>query len=590
MADDIRNRPSPLTSLDAAKQEAARAVIAAAPREPHALDFVLKGDRFVVAKGTADDIAAAADRQVIARQQTVREKLHDLAQDIGNRLDNQDGWRPLPRQLQRLREALDVAADQLPDRIGRIYDLSASLASFVDLDNDLTADPLATENPLPPDIRRALRDAVATLAVWVRSFPSARAADDEAGAFLNRPERFETVRENLPATRKMIETARDIGALSDDDAADALIPVETAESAPRGGVQAEKAGHRALATGRSFLKAFAGAVFALNLGALGSALESQVPLYDRIVAFALRVPDETARIARTMPADLRVAVEEGLRGAREIAEGGMLPVPLTGPLPRPPATQRAEPPPDFDLDEVKRLIVAGTPPPNAWVPFIFELGLRHPPLTDLAPVAGLVALRRLDLTGNEVSDITPLTHLAGLQILGLGGTRVRDIGALAHLSELRELWLNQTQAENITPLARLSALRTLDLSLTLVSDIAPLAGLSGLQALLLGGTRVSDIAPLAGLAALQSLNLSGTQVSDIAPLAGLANLRSLSLSGTQVSDFSPLASLSKLLNLFVSEVDEIALAPLAHLTELEIKHMAEPPHPPPIRASRPSRT
>ncbi|HEY1935893.1 MAG TPA: pentapeptide repeat-containing protein [Acetobacteraceae bacterium] len=85
-------------------------------------------------------------------------------------------------------------------------------------------------------------------------------------------------------------------------------------------------------------------------------------------------------------------------------------------------------PPDFDVDEVHRMILAGKAAPSAWRPFITELDFSPNPfltsrsrepfatLSDVAPLAGLTALQSLDLMGTKVSDVTPLRTLPGLQI------------------------------------------------------------------------------------------------------------------------------------------------------------------------------
>jgi hypothetical protein len=51
------------------------------------------------------------------------------------------------------------------------------------------------------------------------------------------------------------------------------------------------------------------------------------------------------------------------------------------------------PPADFDLAEVKRMILAGVAPPAEWGPFIRELDFTREPLTDISPLAGLSGLR-----------------------------------------------------------------------------------------------------------------------------------------------------------------------------------------------------
>ena len=208
-----------------------------------------------------------------------------------------------------------------------------------------------------------------------------------------------------------------------------------------------------------------------------------------------------------------------------------------------PRAQAANPPPDFSMEAVKALILAGKHVPSAWVPFVTELDLSQSGLTDATPLAGLTALQSLDLWNTNVSDATPLAGLTALQSLHLGNTNVSDATPLAGLTALQTLNLGGTQVSDATPLVGLTALQTLDLWGTQVRDTTPLAELTALESLNLWGTQVSDAAPLAGLTALQTLDLSRTQVSDATPLAGLTALQSLDLDGTQVSDATPLAGL-----------------------------------------------
>src|SRR5438309_422804 len=74
-----------------------------------------------------------------------------------------------------------------------------------------------------------------------------------------------------------------------------------------------------------------------------------------------------------------------------------------------------------------------------------------------------------------------------------------DLAALAGLSALRSLDVSFTEVSELAPLARLSALQSLRVSGTQVSDLAPLAGLSALETLHVSSTQVSDLAPLADL-------------------------------------------------------------------------------------------
>nr|MBW4092772.1 leucine-rich repeat domain-containing protein [Pseudomonadota bacterium] len=145
------------------------------------------------------------------------------------------------------------------------------------------------------------------------------------------------------------------------------------------------------------------------------------------------------------------------------------------------------PPPDFDLDRVRQMVLAGEAPPADWRPFILALDFQETGLRQLAPLAGLTALQNLNLWNTRVRDVAPLAGLSALRSLVLGGAQVSDVAPLAGLAALQSLDLSFTQVSDAVPLARLTALQNLTLSNTQVSDAAPLAGLTALQSLDLGG-------------------------------------------------------------------------------------------------------
>lgn len=169
---------------------------------------------------------------------------------------------------------------------------------------------------------------------------------------------------------------------------------------------------------------------------------------------------------------------------------------------RPPDTPPVHPDPLFDIEEVRRLILAGKAIPASWVPQVLELSFFDSELTNIGPLTGLTSLTNLSLMNTLVRDFAPL--------------------------------------------ARLTALTNLSLMNTRVSELAPLAGLTALSSLNLMNTQVSDLAPLASLTALTSLNLWGTQVRDLAPLAGLTALTRLRLRRTKVTDLGPVRKLPAL--------------------------------------------
>ena len=239
----------------------------------------------------------------------------------------------------------------------------------------------------------------------------------------------------------------------------------------------------------------------------------------------------------------------------------------------PPASD-TELPPDFSLDAVKALILAGKQVPPAWVPFVTVLDLSRSDLTDATSLAGLTALQTLDLGGTWVSDATPLAGLTALQALALWDTQVSDVTPLAGLIALRVLSLSGTQLSDVVSLAGLTGLQILDLSGTRVEDATPLAGLTGLQFLDLGRTQVSDVMPLAGLTVLRSFDLRGTKVGDATPLAGLTTLQALNLSSTRVIDAASLAGLTALQSLNLSETQVSNATSLAGLTALRTLNLS----------------
>ena len=122
------------------------------------------------------------------------------------------------------------------------------------------------------------------------------------------------------------------------------------------------------------------------------------------------------------------------------------------------ATGPASPPAEFDLDQARRMILAGRVPPAAWIPFITRLDFDGTELRDLGPLASLVALTRLDFDRTKVVDLSPLAGLSALQTLYCGGTQIVDLSPLAGLSALRDLYLGDTPVTDLSPLAGIGRL------------------------------------------------------------------------------------------------------------------------------------
>jgi Leucine-rich repeat (LRR) protein len=85
--------------------------------------------------------------------------------------------------------------------------------------------------------------------------------------------------------------------------------------------------------------------------------------------------------------------------------------------------------PKFDRYAVAKMIVAGQRLPLSWRTQVEELSFDDLDVADIAPLADLVNLRRLNLVNTRVADLTPLAGLANLQKLYLSGTRVSNLVA-----------------------------------------------------------------------------------------------------------------------------------------------------------------
>jgi hypothetical protein len=114
-------------------------------------------------------------------------------------------------------------------------------------------------------------------------------------------------------------------------------------------------------------------------------------------------------------------------------------------------------------------------------------------------LAALHTLRGLDLGSTQVSDLSPLAGMMALETLVLDNTQVSDLSLLAMMTRLVSLRLISTKVSDLSPLAGIAGLRMLALDNTQVSDLSPLAGLTGLGTLRLGNTQVQDVRPLRGL-------------------------------------------------------------------------------------------
>ena len=224
-------------------------------------------------------------------------------------------------------------------------------------------------------------------------------------------------------------------------------------------------------------------------------------------------------------------------------------------------------------------------------------------LTSLAPLAGLKKLEALGLDVG-VADLSPLAGLTGIKTLKIADKSATDIAPLAKLVNVLKLDLNLENVADFSPLAGMTKLETINVqgksmgpdlkwmsgmthlrrvSVTGYSFGAPnekkLVSIEGLPSLpnlkdaTISGAAPADLSPLVqAFPNLTRLSLSYCAVGDLAPLAHLAKLADLNLYGAHVKDFSPLAacpSLAKLTYYATKDCDYSTLGKLTQVRELK---------------------
>ena len=306
-------------AYDRARLADNRATIEAAPLEPDAVDYIEAGARLVLVAGAASDAEAAADPAIARRLATVIERLHDLLEIVGARLDNQRAWRLLPRRAQRALDAADRPIADLPSHLIDLYDNTVSLGSFIAQDDALGSDPEAFDLPLDHDIRRAVVDYLAVAAPWLRGFPSVLAWDSARQDFLSRPELFEPVRASLDAARGFFGVAATARALSPEDAERGALPLETAA---RPGVLAEKAAYRGVANARRLLTRSTALMAGFLSGAVASDFATRSDLVKHLGALLADGEQHAQQLALVFADDLKAAVANVLVQNRKRREQG----------------------------------------------------------------------------------------------------------------------------------------------------------------------------------------------------------------------------------------------------------------------------
>ena len=175
--------------------------LAALKQTPFGAKFIQDQDQLTIDYG-GDESDVAVSKEPITSQlhDGIKRRANEFL-DIARRVDNQIGWKGLGAAAVQFSESIECATQDVPSRIGMIYDSTISLGSFLDLDTRLRkSSDRSNADPLDLEVQRAFINLVRSAAPWLRRFPTARMLDEEAGAFLTRTNHFE-------AAAKIVEIA-----------------------------------------------------------------------------------------------------------------------------------------------------------------------------------------------------------------------------------------------------------------------------------------------------------------------------------------------------------------------------------------------
>ncbi|CAL6035646.1 Conserved_hypothetical protein [Hexamita inflata] len=222
-----------------------------------------------------------------------------------------------------------------------------------------------------------------------------------------------------------------------------------------------------------------------------------------------------------------------------------------------------------------------------------ELDLTENDCSDLTPLQTLVKLTKLNLENCNFSNINTLQLLVNLEELNLSkkiiekddifdaknviqdqnSFRKIQLSPLATLVNLKYLQLTGNILEDLTVIQYLTNLITLDMHSCLLSDVHILKTLPNLKELYLSKNPNIDITSLQFLTNLIILDLRQCQLSQLDALKTLVNLKELNLSQNPIMDITPLQYLTQITKLQLNHCGLIsidALATLLQLTDLQL--------------------
>ena len=202
-------------------------------------------------------------------------------------------------------------------------------------------------------------------------------------------------------------------------------------------------------------------------------------------------------------------------------------------------------------------------------PALKKLDLSYNQIRKLEGLERLTSLTELYLSGNQISKLEGLNALTSLTELYLLDNQIAKLEGLDHLTSLTGLNLSGNQIAKLEGLASLTSLTRLDLSDNQIAKLEGLNALSSLTELYLLDNQIRKLEGLDSLTSLKGLNLMSNQISKLEGLDSLTSLTWLYLSCNQISKLEGLNALTSLTELYLSDNQIAKLEGLKDLTQLQ---------------------
>ena len=217
-----------------------------------------------------------------------------------------------------LAQNLNASTEEVAAKITIVWDELVELASFFEQDVYLRKEQQEGRisnymQPLALDERREMTGLITSLSSFVRSFPTGRRRDDEAGQFQYR-------RELLASAQTVFLTGSKHGVLTQQDYE---LLLRLLEAAKRGDFKAQggKAGAASVVSAKNFILS----ILSLYTGAVLSTAAPEIPLIQKSAEALINAHDAVVEIMETAPAGVQEAVAEILDDLKKRKKEGRSP-------------------------------------------------------------------------------------------------------------------------------------------------------------------------------------------------------------------------------------------------------------------------